>query len=56
MARHAIITAGNGRRCPVWGAEGERDLVLALGFETLRQKDYRKQNPWRGLYVRTPKG
>ena len=45
MARYAINftkVLGYGRRCPIWGAEGARDGVLAQGLETLRQKDCRK--------------
>jgi hypothetical protein len=46
----------NGRRYSVKRAEGAKDVVLTLGLETLRQKNCRKQNLWRDLGKRAPKG
>jgi len=39
------------------GAEGEKGKEERLCYlETLRQKDHRKQNLWRDLCARSPKG
>ena len=56
VTRHARIFAATVGDTLTQGAEGERDRVLALGLETLRQKDCCEQNLWRGLFTRPPKG
>jgi len=51
-----MLYCSNDRRCFIWGAEGVRDELEVLSLETLRQKDYREMNAWRGCLCQVTEG
>ncbi len=55
-ATNLVRFLGCGRRCPVQGAEGARDRVLAQGLETLGRKDCRKLDPLERLLRKVTEG